>query len=169
MRKNIYLGIVQNLKRAVYNENKVFDIYPDTAQLNAAIEAAKLENKELDFVFKHFDLWNHNVEFIESETNWETPAVFVQFDPIQYKPSQHGKREAEPMIYLHIVTPSTFTYLDQDTTNSLFDLLELPYRILHQGKGEGYTAMTHIGSQTNHDHEELIESIETFACKVAGY
>ena len=61
MRKQIYLGIVNNLKRAVYNENKVFYIYPDISQLNAAIDAAKLENKELDFVFKHFDLWNHNV------------------------------------------------------------------------------------------------------------
>lgn len=47
MRKNIYLGIVQNLKRAVYDENKVFYIYPDTLQLNAAIEAASWRTRNL--------------------------------------------------------------------------------------------------------------------------
>ena len=28
---------------------------------------------------KYIDLWNHNVEFIEQEDNWERPAVFVSF------------------------------------------------------------------------------------------
>ena len=26
---------------------------------------------------KHIDLWNHNVEFIEQEEQWDRPAVFV--------------------------------------------------------------------------------------------
>ena len=29
-------------------------------------------------LIKHIDLWNHNVEFIEQEENWERPAVFVE-------------------------------------------------------------------------------------------
>ena len=33
---------------------------------------------------KHIDLWNHNVEFIEQEENWERPAVFVEFCPIRW-------------------------------------------------------------------------------------
>ena len=31
---------------------------------------------------KHVDLWNHNVEFIEQETPWERPAVFVEFGEV---------------------------------------------------------------------------------------
>lgn len=36
------------------------------------------ELKAIDLI-KHIDLWNHNVEFIEQEENWERPAVFVEF------------------------------------------------------------------------------------------
>lgn len=32
------------------------------------------ELKAIDLI-KHIDLWNHNVEFIEQEENWERPAV----------------------------------------------------------------------------------------------
>lgn len=35
------------------------------------------ELKAIDLI-KHIDLWNHNVEFIEQEENWERPAVFVE-------------------------------------------------------------------------------------------
>ena len=38
------------------------------------------ELKAIDLI-KHIDLWNHNVEFIEQEENWERPAVFVEFCP----------------------------------------------------------------------------------------
>ena len=31
------------------------------------------ELKAIDLI-KHIDLWNHNVEFIEQEENWERPA-----------------------------------------------------------------------------------------------
>ena len=28
---------------------------------------------------KHIDLWNNNVEFIEQESAWQRPAVFIEF------------------------------------------------------------------------------------------
>ena len=54
---------------------------------------------------KHIDLWNHNVEFIEQEENWERPAVFVEFQPIQWNAIQSGAEyRAEPIVHLHVVT-----------------------------------------------------------------
>ncbi|MBR2266458.1 MAG: hypothetical protein IJ882_07350, partial [Paludibacteraceae bacterium] len=56
-------------------------------------------------VIKHIDLWNHNVEFIEQEENWERPAVFVEFLPIQWNAIQPGAEyHAEPLVSLHVVT-----------------------------------------------------------------
>ena len=56
-------------------------------------------------LIKHIDLWNHNVEFIEQEENWERPAVFVEFCPIQWNAIVPGvEYRAEPLIKLHIVT-----------------------------------------------------------------
>ena len=54
---------------------------------------------------KHIDLWNHNVEFIEQEEQWERPAVFVEFCPIQWNAIVHGvEYRAEPVVNLHVVT-----------------------------------------------------------------
>ena len=62
------------------------------------------ELKAIDLI-KHIDLWNHNVEFIEQEENWERPAVFVEFCPIQWNAIVPGvEYRAEPLIKLHIVT-----------------------------------------------------------------
>ena len=53
----------------------------------------------------HRHRWNHNVEFIEQEENWERPAVFVEFCPIQWNAIVPGvEYRAEPLIKLHIVT-----------------------------------------------------------------
>ena len=54
---------------------------------------------------KHIDLWNHNVEFIEQEEQWERPAVFVEFCPIQWNAIMNGvEYRAEPVVNLHVVT-----------------------------------------------------------------
>lgn len=163
MRKLIYLSIIKALKRAVYINNEVFNILTPE-ELQHAQECEKQGGEKVNYVFKHFDLWNHNVEFIEQETPWDTPAVFVQFQDIQYASLQNGKREANVVVHLHIINADTFSYLGQSEAESRFDLCDLPYHILQYHKGENFTAMQHISSQTNDDHTELIESIESFTC-----
>ena len=71
------------------------------------------ELKAIDLI-KHIDLWNHNVEFIEQEENWERPAVFVEFCPIQWNAIVPGvEYRAEPLIKLHIVTAGKVRVLRQ--------------------------------------------------------
>ena len=56
-------------------------------------------------IIRHIDLWNHNVEFIEQEENWDRPAVFVEFCPIRWNAIVNGvEYRAEPEVRLHIVT-----------------------------------------------------------------
>lgn len=167
MRKSIYISIKNALQRAVYNDNGTFHILT-ADELLSAQEAEKQGGKKLDYVFKHFDMWNHNVEFIEQETPWDTPAVFVQFQDIHYTQLPGGLRESNVVVHLHIVNADTFSYLGQSEAESRFDLCELPYRILQYHKNETFTAMQHIGSQTNDDHAEMVESIESFTCTARG-
>ena len=82
---------------------------------------------------KHVDLWNHNVEFIEQEEAWDRPAVFVEFAPIEWRGDKAGYH-TNGMLRLHIVTG-----------------------------GEGFGALRLVGSDTNHNHEDIVESIEHFA------
>ena len=56
-------------------------------------------------VFKHCDLWNRQVEFIEQETPFPTPAIFVEFLEIPWQTDGRSVQDADLTIRLHIVTP----------------------------------------------------------------
>ena len=105
----------------------------------------------------HIDMWNRNVEFIEQETAWERPAVFIEFEPVQWISIVPGiQYRAEAKVRLHIVT---------DWTNKDKNVFELPgkiHTVLACLEGDSFTDFTLAESLTNHNHEEIIESIEVY-------
>lgn len=106
----------------------------------------------------HIDLWNHNVEFIEQETAWARPAVFIEFEPVQWISIQPGVQyRAEARVKLHIVTD----WVENGT--SVFDLPEKIHILLARLEGETFTDFTLAESHTNHNHEDIIESIEVYS------
>lgn len=116
-----------------------------------------LGEKEIAYI----DMWNRNVEFIEQETAWERPAVFIEFEPVKWISIVPGiQYRAEAKVRLHIVT---------DWNNEDTDVFELPEKI-HQAlaglDGETFTDFTLLESHTNHNHEEIVESIEVYSFMV---
>lgn len=144
MRKQLYLAVIQRLK---------------------TITSANGEP-----VLKHFDLWNQNVAFIEQEAIFGMPAVFIEFTPIDWKTLGGGVQTANIVFHLHIVTATPGSAADgsdfQPDALQLFDLLEDIHRALNGFRGQHFRMMQRISSQTNHNHEEVIESIETFSVNV---
>lgn len=79
LREELYRKIKAQLELIGINgadELFIFDNKTDAEVINRAIE--------------HVDLWNHNVEFIEQETAWERPAVFIEFQPIKLECNCYG-------------------------------------------------------------------------------
>lgn len=118
---------------------------------------------------KYIDLWNHNVEFIEQEENWDRPAVFVEFCPIQWQAIQNGvEYRAEPTVNLHVVTDwqgsSASDSAFREESLEVFDLLDEIHRALSCMAGETFMAFDLVGSRTNHNHDALIENIESYEC-----
>ena len=144
MRAKIYLAIVDKLKTIVDTEDVP--------------------------IIKHFDLWNMNVEYIDQETVWDMPAVFIEFAPIQWKEAGNGVQQANATVVLHIATAYQGTSADgaysQSDALEYFQLLDKIHKALYGLKGEGFGALKRVSSQTNHNHAEIIESIETFTCLV---
>lgn len=128
------------------------------------------ELKEVgDGIIRHIDLWNHNVEFIEQEENWARPAVFVEFCPIRWKAIVSGvEYRAEPEVRLHIVTDwkgsasegSSF----KEEALEVFDLPELIHERLNCMEGETFKVFDLVESQTNHNHEDIVDNIEVYSC-----
>lgn len=136
MRKELYLAIIERLKQI--EDNKI----------------------------KHFDLWNQQVEFIEQETAFDMPAVFIEFQPIQWQSLGGGVQQATIGINLHVVTEYKGASADnsgfQTEALAYFDLLDDINKKMYGMKGKNFHACKRVSSATNHNHEEIIENIEVF-------
>lgn len=120
-------------------------------------------------IINHIDLWNHNVEFIEQEENWSCPAVFVEFSPIEWNEIVTGlEYRAEPFVKLHIVTEWKGSSADGSELSEdalfIFDLPEIIHSALSLMGGSKYLNFDLVESQTNHNHEDIVENIEVYQC-----
>lgn len=159
MRKELYNAICDRLGR-LYK-------MPDDSVCELADGLEVPESAER--IIPHIDLWNHNVEFIEQEENWARPAVFVEFCPIRWNPIVNGvEYRAEPEVKLHIVTDWAGAASDgsdfKEDALSVFDLPELIHERLSCMEGDTFKVFDLVESQTNHNHEEIVENIEVYSC-----
>lgn len=146
MYKNLYLDIVEALK---------------------PIKAS--DNSQL---FKHFDIWNRNVEFLEQDQPFICPACFVEFIPIKWNSLGNKVQEATTTIQLHIVTE----WLSQTADNSpvkeiMLEYLDIPNQILsalHCKTLPNTTtsALVRTSSNINHNHERYVDSVEEYVFTV---
>lgn len=110
---------------------------------------------------RHIDLWNHNVEFIEQEQAWERPAVFVEFLPITWRTQKpQGLYTATAQINLHLVTDWNST----EDALAAFELCDTLHRTLADLSGESFRNFDLVATHTNHNHEDILESIDTYQC-----
>lgn len=117
---------------------------------------------------KYIDLWNHNVEFIEQEDNWERPAVFVELCPINWEATVAGMRYVtEAKVNLHVVTDwigsSAASSEQREESLQVFDLLEKIHTALADVDGEHFREFDISNSTTNHNHEDILENVETYS------
>lgn len=136
-------------------------------------------------IFKHCDLWNRQVEFMEQETPFETPAVFVEFTNIEWRTLGQHVQDADLTVRLHIVTPwyanTASNVIDSDVRATALAYLDIPtvlFRQLHGQHGTvednsdpqnpkvigNFNALTRTASRVNHDHERFVDSVETYQC-----
>lgn len=123
-----------------------------------------------DGVIRHIDLWNNNVDFIEQEDGWERPAVFVEFMPLRWKCIARGRdyRDESAQIKLHIVVDWQGSAAAdsplQEESLEVFDLCDAIHKQLMGLSGEKYKRLDLVQSDTNHNHEDIVEYIETYEC-----
>lgn len=128
-----------------------------------------LLDEENGLGIKHVDLWNHNVDFIEQETVWDRPAVFIEFCPIRWEAHQRGvSYRAEALVKLHIVT-DWVERLDTQGGDSEglddLDLSEAIHGVIGCMDGEKFSGFDIVETTTNHNHEDIVESIDTYRCE----
>ena len=115
---------------------------------------------------KHIDLWNNNIAVLSGGAVWPRPAVFVEFETIEWRQQQNRSRMADIAVRLHIVTDAVScngsTDPKQDTALAFLDLLNKVSAAMQGLRGDNFAGFMLTTSATNHDHAELIESVERY-------
>ena len=121
-------------------------------------------------LFKHVDLWNRQVEFIEQEAPFACPAVFIEFNPMSWRTQGNRVQDCDLTVRLHIVTER----LDEVTGDSpteeqalaFFDIINQAVAVL-QGFSTSYmNGWMRTKSITNHDHEQYVDNVEEYTCNL---
>jgi hypothetical protein len=118
---------------------------------------------------KHIDRWNQNVEFIDQDSPWPRPAVFVEFGTITWDPykgpvfGQVGKGT----VSLHLITDWRGSAADGSKTQgkALEDLMfaEAIEKVVTGLKGRSFRNIRLVESHPNNNHEDIIETVDVYA------
>lgn len=151
MREELYRKLMARLEALCVNAAGEYYERPDDADMDDELYPRAI---------KHIDLWNNNVDFLEQEDPWPRPAVFIEFVPFKWHAIVPGvEYRAQPLINLHVVTD----WAEQKDIGE-FRLLDKIHEQLAGLEGEGFMEFDIDSSATNHNHEDIVENIETYTC-----
>ena len=119
---------------------------------------------------KMLDLWNAQVDQLTQQQPFLTPAVFVEFQPIIWSKLGRGTQRAEVQIRMHIVSATLATVSSQYKDQALYRLrLTKAIQAAFTGltgpmdsDGLMFGSFVHIQSETDYNHGEICEDIETW-------
>ena len=125
---------------------------------------ARLTERVPDIQF--IDLWNNNVQTLSGGSVWPLPAVFVEFEPIEWRQQNNGARRGDVAVRLHLVTRAVSTHGTADPKMSdalgFLDLIDQINAAMQGLRGDNFSGFQLTTSATNHDHAELMESVERY-------
>ena len=128
----------------------------------AICEAIARDIPEVQFL----DLWNDNITELNGGKIWPTPAVFVEFEQIEWKQAGRGVRRGDVPVRLHIITKTVpfngYSDARQEKALEYFDLIDKVNAAMQGLHGKNFSSFMLTTSATNHNHAELIESVERY-------
>ncbi|MHB9148344.1 MAG: hypothetical protein ACYC2U_08295 [Candidatus Amoebophilus sp.] len=144
------------------------------SELYLKLQALILSIKGIDglSIIKHVDLWNQNTSFLEQETPFADPAVFIEFLPFQWQQLGQQKQQASITIRLHVVSKwwsnTASNNPTQSTSVKYLDLTETIFAAI-QGKSTTATnGLMRTNSTTNHNHQTYVDSIEEYTTLITA-
>ncbi|MCD8266267.1 MAG: hypothetical protein LUC33_03840 [Prevotellaceae bacterium] len=120
---------------------------------------------------KFVSIWNNNIAVLAGGAVWPRPAVFVEFESIEWRQQNKWARRGDLAVRLHVVTDAVNYNGSTDSERqeralAYFDLLDEINAAMQDLRGENFTGFMLTTSATNHDHAELIESVERYVTSV---
>jgi len=117
-------------------------------------------------LFKHFGLWNEQIESVEQEMPFQYPAAFIEFMPVKWNlRGRNNIWETDLTIRLHIVTE-----YDAEHTPDFFDIIDDVTAIMQNTlvlkTNRGWMRSQSI---TGHNCKYYIDNIEEYVCNLQEF
>lgn len=143
-------------------------------QLFLSLQEKLLSIKSIDNtpLIRFFDLWHNNINYIEQP--FDTPAVFVEFEPILWQTIPSKDQLSQLSFTLHVVskyynlTHSTAPSSIQSENLDFLDIPELIHSYLHLSRLDCSGTIIHLSSRLDYTFSDYIQSLETYKCPI-GY
>ncbi|MDR2131003.1 MAG: hypothetical protein LBP56_07570 [Odoribacteraceae bacterium] len=128
--------------------------------------AARLENAGAGV--QHVGLWNRDTDSLARQKAFRLPAVFVEFEPLQWTRLAAGARSADLRVRLHVVNDLLASDGDkyQDKALQRLDLVERVSAAVQGLSGDGFNTFMPVESVTDHDHDRVTRDEEAFVTRV---
>lgn len=121
-------------------------------------------------LLKHFDLWNQQVDFIEQETPFDCPAVFIEFMSHKWKTLGNRVQDTDLIVRFHIVTKwyaGTADYSPtEDQALEYLDIVDKVVAAMHGFTATGTNSFMRTQTVPNHNHERYVDNIEEYICNL---
>ncbi|MDR1846743.1 MAG: hypothetical protein LBR17_01315 [Bacteroidales bacterium] len=121
-------------------------------------------------IFKHFDLWNNSIAFMEKETPMALPAIFIEFLPVTWQTLGLNLQQATMQFRVHIITRwYSQTHDSSPDEDSQLDYLDYPDILFKNLQGKSVMngiMFDRLTSQTDHNHATLVNTIETYSAQI---
>ena len=114
-----------------------------------------------------YNILNASADASKKIADEETRQLLL-FNDDDYEQGRAEDNRAEPEVKLHIVTDWAGAANEgspfKEEALEVFDLPELIHERLSCMDGDTFMAFDLVESQTNHNHEEIVENIEVYSC-----
>lgn len=119
---------------------------------------------------KFIDLWNEHLAEITNTTAWPVPSLFVEFEQYDVRQLANHVCMADVPVRLHIITRTRnysagFNDKRLDDALEYFDLIDQVHAAMVTLAGDNFSTFMLTASATNHNHAELLESIERYVTR----
>ena len=136
----------------------------------AIYKAVSQRLKEAKLGIQYISLWNRNTEQLTKQKAFRLPAVFVEFEPIEWSQLGKGARSADLRVRLHIVTETLGTPENggkyQDKALEHLELIESISGTIQGLAGDGFNCFMLVESVTDHDHERIEDNEECYITRL---
>ena len=106
------------------------------AEIYKAIKTALKSNKNDGNEVQYVGLWNNEIENIQGNIAFPLPAVFVEFETIEWEQGGLNMRTGDVAIRLHIITVAQMPWVNNETEeNRDIEYLELINKINRKIQG----------------------------------